>query len=217
MAKDSSFSIKQSQIKNASAKTFISVAVASVIVSISVVLLNILWNTSKYNARTQDLQTTARNTLKDNIEVVKELEKSFTTLELSSKLIPDQSIKKSNSELVLDALPSKYDFPALVSSINNLAQRSAVKLTSFQGVDLGSSAEQSSTKPVPIDIPFNIEVEGKYDSIAKFLKGMESSIRPMKVMVLNLSGTDSRIHASLTVETYYQPAFDLSIEKRVVE
>ena len=80
MAKDSSFSIKQSQIKNASAKTFISVAVASVIVSISVVLLNILWNTSKYNARTQDLQKTARNTLKDNIEVVKDLEKSFTTL-----------------------------------------------------------------------------------------------------------------------------------------
>lgn len=216
-SKKNNTSSMHGQITKAATQTFIAVAIASVVVSMSLVLLNILWGTAKYNSRVQGQQEETRKVLQSNVEAAPELEKSFRNLEIGDNLLTGQPDDKKNSEVILDALPSKFDFPALATSIDALAARSSVELDTFSGVDLGSGATQSSASPEPEVIPFNVEVKGSYASITKFLKGLEDSIRPISVVSIKLSGTDSNLTASIKAETNYQPAFDLTIQKEVVE
>lgn len=217
MKKSLNISTKHIQMKKASSTVFISIAVASVLVSFCIVFLNILWNTSKYNTRVHDAQEMVRDTFENNLSAVPELQSSFKNLEIGANLIADQPEDKTNSEVVLDALPSKFDYPALVSSIDNLAKTTAVKLASFQGVDLGESAEQSSTDPAPVEIPVILEVEGSYEAIKIFLKGVEDSIRPFEVTRIELTGTDDALRVLVNMNTYYQPAFNLNLETRIIE
>lgn len=209
-------STKHLQIKKASSVVFLTVAAASVVVSFSIVFLNILWGTSQFNAKVQDKQEETRDTLIDNLEVAPKLQQSFNNLEIGGELIPGQQNDKKNSEVVLDALPSKFDYPALVSSINNLAKTTSVSLSSVQGTDIGEEAAQTSNSPEPVEIPITVEVEGPYDSIKKFLQGIENSIRPLNVINMNLSGTDKNLRATVVLNTYYQPAVNLNVESEEV-
>ena len=215
--KQTGTSTKHSQIRQASTQTFVAVAVSSVVVSMSIVMLNILWETSKFNSSVHDAQGVAKDILETNIEAAKPLQESFDRLEISGNLIPTQADNKKNSEVILDALPSKFDFPELAASISNLAKVSSVELKSFRGTDIGSDATQSSPSPVAEQIPFTMEVEGSYSAVAKFLLNMENSIRPIKTLSLDLSGTDNKLRATINAETSYQPAFDLKIQKRTVQ
>lgn len=212
-----SISTKHMQIKKASSQTFAAVAVASVIASMSLVLINILWGTAQYNIKVQDEQEKVRDVLIANLEVVPDLESSFRNLEIGSDLLEKQPAGKSNSEVILDALPSRYDFIELAASIDNLAKEASVNLDSFRGTDLGSDTIQSSPNPTPQSIAFSMEVEGSYAAMSKFLRGIETSIRPIKVNSLSISGTDDKLKASISAETSYQPAFDLDVQTKVVQ
>lgn len=211
--KSSGSSTKHTQIRQASTQTFITVALASVLVSMALVMLNILWGTAQFNMRVHEKQEIARDALEANIAAVGPLTESFERLEIGSDLIPNQPGDKNNSEVILDALPSRYDFPELAASLNNLAEVSTVQLKSFRGTDLGSDAIQSSPAPFAESIPFSVEVEGSYQGVTKFLSNLEKSIRPMKVLSVGMSGTDSKLTANINIETQYQPAFDLTIRK----
>ena len=74
----------------------------------------------------------------------------------------------------------------------------------------------SSPSPAPEAIPFSVEVEGSYESVAKFLRGVENSVRPIKVVRVDLAGTTNKLRATIDAETSYQPAFDLTIQKEPV-
>jgi Tfp pilus assembly protein PilO len=117
---------------------------------------------------------------------------------------------------VLDALPSKFDYPALVASLSNLAELTSVNLQSVDGIDLGQEAEQLSSSPTPVEIPITVDIEGSYTAMKKFLAGIENSIRPLDVQSINISGTDSNLRISLAIKTYYQPAFDVQVGKKEV-
>src|ERR1039458_7758761 len=60
-----------------------------------------------------------------------------------------------NAKLILDSLPSKYDFPALVSSLEKLLTSQNLQVQSITGTDdeIAQSSNQSSSKPVPIAMP----------------------------------------------------------------
>lgn len=209
-------SAKHVQINKASTQTFIVVAVAAVVVSMSLVLLNILWGNAKFNSKVHGRQEQARDQLIDNIAAVGPLQESFERLEIGADLIQGQPEDKKNSEVILDALPSRFDFPELAVSIDNLARQSSVTLTSFRGTDLGESALTSSPSPFPEQIPFIMDIEGSYQDITVFLSNLENSIRPIKVQSIEMSGIDSKLSISVTAETSYQPAFDLTIQEEGV-
>ncbi len=215
-SKKPSVSSKNSQIQKASTQTFASVAIASIIVSTSVVIINILWSNANYNSKVHGVQEEARDTLQSNIDVTAELEESFRRLEIGADLLSDQDPDKKNSEIILDALPSKFDFPELATSMENLAESSSVNLESIGGTDLGSEAASSSPTPVPTSIPFTLGIDGDYASINKFLQGLENSIRPIRVVSINMSGTSDSLRVTISAETTYQPAFDNTIQTQVV-
>ena len=175
-----------------------------------------MWDQAQYNSRVNASKELARNILRTNIANADSLKTSFTALDKEDNIIPGQGNKK-NSAVILDALPRKYDFPALRTSIDKLTDLSGVKLASFTGNDEEAVAIAKMAQPTPQEVPFSLTIDGSYKQIVKFMQFLGSTIRPMKIVQLRLSGTDSTMSASMDVVTYYQPAVDLKIETRSIE
>lgn len=125
----------------------------------------------------------------------------------------------SNAKLVLDALPSNYDFPALTSSLEKLLLEQRVKITSITGTDEEAvrAEEQLTASPSPIETPFEFSVSGDYAGIQRVITAMELSIRPFQVLTTQVTGDEQNLTLKLTGKTYYQPSKGLHIQKEVVK
>ena len=124
-----------------------------------------------------------------------------------------------NARIVLDALPSKYDFPALTTSIEKLLAQTAsgVKIESITGTD--DEVNQSKAKittPTPVEMPFQASVTGSYAGLKSLVDGFERSIRPFNITALSLSGTDNSLRMDMSAKTYYQPEKKINIQLKEV-
>jgi len=123
-----------------------------------------------------------------------------------------------NAKLVLDALPSKYDFPALVTSLEKIFNGQGVQIESIGGTDdeiaQGSS---SSSAPQPVPVPFQFSVTGDYNKIKKAIGALEKSIRPIQIQAMQLTGSEQKMTLTVTAQTYYQPEKNLNIRTEVVK
>jgi hypothetical protein len=124
-----------------------------------------------------------------------------------------------NAKIVLDALPSKYDFPALATSLESVLNGQNVQIQSITGTDeeATQSSNDSSSKPTPVAMPFQISVTGNYQSIQNLVAAFNSSIRPFQVQTMLLSGDQSNMTLTLTAQTYYQPEKIFSVAKETVK
>ncbi len=124
-----------------------------------------------------------------------------------------------NAKLVLDALPSKYDFPALTTSLEKVITEQNLKITGISGTDeeANQQTNQTSPNPAPIPMPFQIQVTGGYTSIQALVDVLQRSIRPFQIQTLELSGDESSMSASITAQTFYQPEKSLEINQKVVQ
>jgi len=120
-----------------------------------------------------------------------------------------------NGRLVLDALPSKYDFPALATSLEKML--TGYSINSISGSDDSTVQAESKASAGPVDMPFTMNVTTDYAGIQKLTTSLEKSIRPFQVQELSLSGTNNTLQVSITAKTFYQPEKDLSIIKKVVK
>jgi len=197
---------KRDLITKAKSSQFVVVIVASIVVSASLIGIKILWEQRSYQAEIISAKTTARNQLEANIEAVEQLKIEFADLEKSDV----------TSSLVLDALPSKYDFPALATSIEKISTLSGVGLESFVGDDLTASVVNSDGQPVPVEIPFTVSITGSYETIQKFIENMQKSIRPFQIKEMKLEASDNGIQANIRMSTYYMPGTSLDIRKQSI-
>src|SRR5581483_3897119 len=124
----------------------------------------------------------------------------------------------SNTKIILDALPSKYDYPALVTSIENIVASQAVQIQSITGVDdaANQASQQTSTNPSPQPMPFQVVVLGDYASIQNVVHAFERSVRPFQIQTTELSGDQNKLTLTVKAQTYWQPARDLSTHTEVV-
>jgi len=122
-----------------------------------------------------------------------------------------------NGKIILDALPSKYDFPALTSSLEKLAQQQSIVASNLSGTDdeVAQQEQAGSASPQPIPIPFSITVAGSHLQIENFVMSFERSIRPIQIQTLSLSAGDDGLSAAISAETYYQPEKILEVKKEV--
>ncbi len=198
---------KRFLIQQANSHIFITLIVSSIVVSAGLVTSKILWDQRSYQARVIAAQEKARDQLIANIANAAELQKSYSALEASDV----------KAELVLDALPSKYDFPALASSMEKVVGASGLTLASFGGTDDVQSAVPSTNTPTPLEIPFTLNVQGTYSAIQGLVKSLDRSIRPFRVDSMTLSGTNSDMQAILNITTFYQPSTSLEIGTEVIK
>jgi Tfp pilus assembly protein PilO len=207
-------STKRLQIEKSNTKVLIAIGIAVVFLVFSLVATQALYKQFKYQNKVISLRSKAVKQLEKNIDATKELEAQYIAFDTSPESIIGNS--DPNSKVVLNALPSKYDFPALATSLEGLLNTSGVSISSITGTDDQVTAEQSSVSPKPIEIPFTISAKGSYASVQTLIKNIERSTRPVKINTLTFTGTDNDISVEITGVTYYQPLKMIDLNKKVV-
>jgi hypothetical protein len=124
-----------------------------------------------------------------------------------------------NAKIVLDALPSKYDYPALTSSMEMILAGQNVSIETLTGTDdlLNQESNDLSSQPQEVAMPFTASVSGSYDQLHGVLDALERSIRPIKIGKLIISGGQDKLTLNIEAETYYQPAKEFRATKQVVK
>lgn len=124
-----------------------------------------------------------------------------------------------NAKIILDALPSKYDFPALATSLEKLISSQGLAIVSINGTDEEATyaSSQSSASPEPIAMPFQVQVAGSYEGIKNLIDVFERSVRPIQVQKVEFSGDEGSMSIIISAQTYYQPEKNLNITTEVVK
>lgn len=215
---------KRLQISKANVFIVAVVSVASFISVFSLTASKALFSQQQYQAKVITQKEAAKNTLQDNLEARDTLIKQYEAFALSSVnliggYIDGQNDRDGdNPQLILDSLPSKYDYPALVTSLEKM-------LSSVQGVTIKGIAgtddallqnDAGSSQPVAVEMPFNVEVEGTNAATGEVLSRMQKSIRPIQVTAVTIAGNDLSLIMNVDAKTYYQPEKILTIEKQQV-
>lgn len=118
----------------------------------------------------------------------------------------------TNGRIVLDALPTTYDFPALLTSIQKVVTADGIGGPAIGGSDQSSTATNTpSAKPQPVKIDLSLSGSATYTGVQSLIKDLERSIRPFDITKLTLSGNESSMVVSLHFSTYYQPAKSLTV------
>lgn len=225
MAKKLPFSTKRLQISKANTAMITVIALASFVVIFSLVASRALFSQRSYQSRVIAKQEQAKRQLQDNLEATKNLEiayKQFTGSPvnvLGGNPAGQGDKDGDNAKIVLDALPSRYDFPALATSLEKILTDSNYTIDSISGIDdeLNQQANASSSSPQPVEIPFEISVSGNYPSMQSLLSVLQRSIRPLHINTMEFTGSDNSIKLSIAAKTYYQPEKNLEIRTEVVK
>lgn len=200
-------------------------AIAAFLVAFSLVAGRSLLNKRAYQARVINAKEKAVTQLQANITATNTLVTSYKAfVSTPSNVIggnPTGSGDKDgdNAKIVLDALPSQYDFPALTSSLEKMLSQNNYKINSITGTDdeVNQQKSDSSTNPKPIEIPFTVSVTSNVNGVKDLFGLLERSIRPIKVQTAEISGSNSQLTVNITAVTYYQPARSLNIQTEVVK
>jgi len=123
----------------------------------------------------------------------------------------------SNPKIIFDALPTTYDFPALVTSVAYILRADNISSPTIVGLDNSSSTDSSpSANPQPTKIPLTISGTSTYSGAEQLIKDLERSIRPFDTTKLSITGSGA-ISVNLDVNTYFQPAKSLTISSKAVQ
>lgn len=225
MAAKNPFSTKRLQIDKANSVMVIAVAATSFIVVFSLVASQALWGQRSYQARVIDKKEKVRDQLKKNIEATDTLVTAYKDFVGSAENVlggnaSGQGEKDGdNAKLILDALPSKYDFPALATSLEKLLTQNSISIESIGGIDdeVSQASNEGTDKPAPIEIPFDLGITSTYEGIKNLISVFERSVRPISIDTLEFSGSDSSLRTTLRAKTYYQPGKSLKIDSEVVQ
>lgn len=218
-------SIKRILINKTNARIVVYVSVAAFIVVFSLVATKTLISQAAYQNKVIGIKRKAVDQLKSDIAATDQLKTAYKAFNSTAQNVlggnPDGGGAQDgkNAKIVLDALPSSYDFPGLTTSIEALLGSQKVKLASITGTDdeLAQGANQSSSNPQPVPIPFSTLTEGSYTDAQNVVGAYEKSIRPMQITKLDISGNKNKLTLSVSAQTYYQPAKSLKIDKQVVK
>jgi hypothetical protein len=215
-------SSKRVQISKANTTVVIAVAICTVITAFSLVISKSLLSQRAYQSRVIKEQEKSLKVAKANNSAVSQLISSYQAFDAQDPNIIGGNANGTtdrdgdNAKVVLDALPSKYDFPALISSLEKVLTQRNFKIDSITGTD----NPEDTTAPVAtsaIEMPFQVGVKGSYSNIQGLIDALEHSIRPIVITSIDLSGDEANMTLSLKANTYYQPGQTLNVTTKVVK
>lgn len=124
----------------------------------------------------------------------------------------------NNASIVLDSLPTTYDFPALISSVEKILNSNSISSPQINGTDQSATADnKSSDKPKSATISLTVAGQGSYDHIQKLIADFERSTRPFDITSLQLTGSNNFMSFQMNLYTYYQQAKTLGIGSKEVK
>jgi hypothetical protein len=218
-------SLKQNSVDKLNRQIVIIIGVAVFAAVFTLVASKTLLGQYEYQKRVIDAKHIADLQLKANAATVDQLVVSYKNFINTSKNVLGGNTSGNgqndgnNAEIVLDALPSQYDFPGFISSLENLLSNPAYTINNISGTDnaLTQQASPPGTSTTAVQIPFQINATGSYASIQQMIQTLQASIRPIVIQTLDLSGNDTSLTAAISAYTYYQPGVVYSIQSEVVK
>lgn len=218
------FSPKRIQINKANLTIVVAVGVATFLIIFSLFAGKALLSQRAYQSRVIAQQSVANKTVQENLKArdllvvrYKEFIEQPTNI-IGGTITGTGDRDGDNAKIVLDALPSKYDFPALASSIEKLVKDNGTTITSIAGSDDELNQQSAATAAEkPVEIPFQLSVSGGFESIQNLISVFERSIRPIKINTMTLTGADARLILNVNAVTYYQPETGLRVTTKVVK
>lgn len=219
-------SAKRVAIESANAQMVIIVAISAFIAVFCLMASKAVLSQNQYNSRVMSAKEQANNQLKKNIKSFDELNKSYKAFDsTSTNIIGGVSSGEGdndgpNSKIILDALPSTYDFPALTASIEKIFRDRNINVSSITGTDdqVTQQTNASSANPKPVEVPFTFTItNANYKSAIQAIETMQRSIRPMQIDTLEIHGNDGSITITVTAHTYFQPSRSIQPTTKVVK
>jgi hypothetical protein len=123
-----------------------------------------------------------------------------------------------NGSIVLHALPTTYDFPALLTSVSKVLSGHAVTNQSITGTDQALNFKNDPVpKPAPVAITLSAAGTLTYANAQGLIQDFERSIRPFDITKLSLNGNQATMSISFDVGTYYQQAKTTALSTQEVK
>jgi hypothetical protein len=224
MARTTTFT-KRSLISKANSTMVLSTTIAAFALIFTLVAGKSLVSQMTYQNRVIDAKKTALKHLRDDLQARDSLQQSYNSFTAENPNVIGGDAKATdgkngdNAKIVLDALPSRYDFPALTTSLEKLITGQGLQIMSISGTDeeATQAANATSPNPQPVAMPFQFQVSGSYQSVQNLTDVMLRSIRPFQIQTLELSGDQGNMIARIAAQTYYQPEKNLNITTKVVK
>jgi hypothetical protein len=215
---------KRAMIDKTNARIVVIVTIAVFVSIFSLVATKTLLSQFGYQNRVLSKKNVAVKQLEENVKNVEALKVSYdafsgsVTNALGGVSAGTGPRDGDNAKITLDALPSYYDFPSTITSLQALVAGRGT-LSSITGVDneAQEAGNKLSSKPVPVEIPFQVTATGDYNQIQSIVDAFQKSIRPIKVNTLDIAGDNNKLTVSIAGTTYYQPGKSLVIKKEVVK
>lgn len=226
MAKVPKISTKRVEIDKANTQMIAAVAGAAFVTIFCLVASRAVFMQNQYLARVTTAKEKANTQINDNLEAFKTLERSYKSFDsagvniINGNRTGNGDNDGSNSKIILNALPSSYDFPALASSIEKILKDNSMTVGSITGTDdqLNQQSNLSSSNPEPVPMQFSFTVENaNYDATKKLLSALQRSTRPIHVDSIDMSGGQNNLLLTVNAHTYYQPAKNVNIKSEVVK
>lgn len=228
MARTASFT-KRALISKANSTIVLATAIAAFVLIFCSVASKALFSQAMYQNKVISQKKKALSTLKGDVNAVDSLKTSYKSFVDTPRNVlggnptgtGDQD--GDNAKIVLDALPSRYDFPALTASLEKMIKSQGLEIQGVSGSDdeVVQSATQTGNNTVPtaVAIPFQVRVGGSYASIKNLLGTFERSIRPIQVkkVEINSASQGGSMIAIIDAQTFYQQEKSLKIRTEVVK
>jgi hypothetical protein len=218
-------SLKRAQITKANTTMVVATAIAAFALTFTVIAGRALLNKRAYQSRVITAKQKAVDQLQANIKATNSLVTSYKAfVGTPENVIGGNPNGKSdhdgdNAKIVLDALPSQYDFPALASSLEKIITTNNYKTSSISGTDDEIAQENATTSgdPAAVAMPFQIAATTDLTGAKGLSSILERSIRPIQVQSLGISGTNAQLQVSVKAQTFYLPGKTLNIQTKVVQ
>jgi len=218
-------SIKRVQIDKSQTTMLITTAVAAFFLAFMLVGGKALVDQIRYQNKVIGTKKDAVAQLRSNVQATSSLNNSYKAFVSTTQNViggnPQGTGQEDgdNAKIVLDALPSKYDFPALATSLEKLVSAQNMTITSIGGSDdeVAQTEKEASPNPETVEIPFQVSVTGNYQGSQNLITSFNRSIRPFQIKKLSLSGSQNQMTLNIDGMTYYQPAKNFNITKKVVK
>jgi hypothetical protein len=217
-------STKRLAISQANTQIVTVVAIASFVTVFCLVASHAVWGQTQYQSRVTKADNAAHQQLLQNVQAFSNLSVAYQAFDSSpSNIIGGTSNGTGandgeNAKIILDALPSSYDFPALTSSIEKILTDGNFTISGITGTDEQlTEPTQQNANPQPIPIPFGFSVtNANYTSVQQLMMTLQNSIRPIQIDSLTLSGASNSMQLTVVAHTFYQPGKALGITKEEV-
>jgi hypothetical protein len=211
-------SVKHLQIDKSQSSMLAVIVAATVLTIFFLVASKALISKGLYQRRVVNARHAVADTLKDNVAASKTL---FTQYKVFAEQDPNVlggsstgtgNLDGLNPTIVLDALPSTYDAPALASSIEKVMIGRGVTINALTITDDPSAySDKPQANPSSQSVTFAFDGTTNYSGASLLLQDFEKSIRPFNLNTLDITGTDNSLKMSVGMTTYYQPAKSLDL------